>query len=83
MQGVRRLPQPAIVISPARHQNLPSRISRLRPLPPWVALASDVLPTARIYRKDAPEDGAERGIGAFVICASRIRQFEFALKRMS
>jgi Dyp-type peroxidase family len=25
-----------------------------------------------------PEDGAERGIGAFVICASLIRQFEFA-----
>ncbi len=27
---------------------------------------------------DAPEDGAERGIAAFVICASLIRQFEFA-----
>jgi Dyp-type peroxidase family len=26
----------------------------------------------------APEDGAERGIAAFVICASLIRQFEFA-----
>jgi hypothetical protein len=33
--------------------------------------------------EDAPEDGAERGIAAFVICASLIRQFEFALKRMS
>jgi len=28
--------------------------------------------------EDAPEDGAERGIAAFVICASLIRQFEFA-----
>lgn len=27
---------------------------------------------------DAPEDGAERGIAAFVICASLVRQFEFA-----
>src|SRR4051794_14605383 len=27
---------------------------------------------------DAPEDGVERGITAFVICASLIRQFEFA-----
>ena len=27
---------------------------------------------------DAPEDGAERGVAAFVICASLIRQFEFA-----
>jgi len=27
---------------------------------------------------DAPEDGVERGIAAFVICASLIRQFEFA-----
>src|SRR5262249_51854225 len=27
---------------------------------------------------DAPEDGIERGIAAFVICASLIRQFEFA-----
>ena len=26
----------------------------------------------------APEDGVERGIGAFIICASLIRQFEFA-----
>jgi Dyp-type peroxidase family len=26
----------------------------------------------------APEDGAERGIAAFVICASLVRQFEFA-----
>jgi Dyp-type peroxidase family len=26
----------------------------------------------------APDDGTERGIGAFVICASLIRQFEFA-----
>jgi len=26
----------------------------------------------------APEDGLERGIAAFVICASLIRQFEFA-----
>ena len=29
-------------------------------------------------REDAPEDGVERGIAAFVICASLIRQFEFA-----
>ena len=28
--------------------------------------------------EDAPEDGKERGIAAFVICASLIRQFEFA-----
>jgi Dyp-type peroxidase family len=28
--------------------------------------------------EDAPEDGAERGIAAFIICASLIRQFEFA-----
>ncbi len=27
---------------------------------------------------DAAEDGVERGVGAFVICASLIRQFEFA-----
>ena len=27
---------------------------------------------------DAPDDGAERGIAAFVICASLIRQYEFA-----
>ena len=27
---------------------------------------------------DAPDDGVERGIAAFVICASLIRQFEFA-----
>jgi deferrochelatase/peroxidase EfeB len=27
---------------------------------------------------DAPDDGADRGIAAFVICASLIRQFEFA-----
>src|SRR5207247_8668269 len=27
---------------------------------------------------DASEDGVERGIAAFVICASLIRQFEFA-----
>lgn len=27
---------------------------------------------------DAPEDGQERGVAAFVICASLIRQFEFA-----
>ena len=27
---------------------------------------------------DAPEDGVDRGIAAFVICASLIRQFEFA-----
>jgi deferrochelatase/peroxidase EfeB len=26
----------------------------------------------------APEDGVERGIAAFVICASLVRQFEFA-----
>jgi Dyp-type peroxidase family len=28
--------------------------------------------------EDAPDDGIERGIAAFVICASLIRQFEFA-----
>jgi len=28
--------------------------------------------------EDAPDDGKERGIAAFVICASLIRQFEFA-----
>lgn len=28
--------------------------------------------------EDAPEDGTERGIAAFVICASLIRQYEFA-----
>jgi Dyp-type peroxidase family len=28
--------------------------------------------------EEAPEDGKERGIAAFVICASLIRQFEFA-----
>ena len=28
--------------------------------------------------EDAPDDGVERGIAAFVICASLIRQFEFA-----
>jgi Dyp-type peroxidase family len=28
--------------------------------------------------EDAPEDGIERGIAAFAICASLIRQFEFA-----
>jgi Dyp-type peroxidase family len=28
--------------------------------------------------EDAPEDGQERGIAAFVICASLVRQFEFA-----
>jgi Dyp-type peroxidase family len=28
--------------------------------------------------EDAPDDGGERGIAAFVICASLIRQFEFA-----
>jgi Dyp-type peroxidase family len=28
--------------------------------------------------EEAPEDGVERGIAAFVICASLIRQFEFA-----
>jgi Dyp-type peroxidase family len=28
--------------------------------------------------EDAPDDGVERGIGAFVICASLVRQFEFA-----
>lgn len=27
---------------------------------------------------DAPEDGRERGIAAFIICASLVRQFEFA-----
>jgi Dyp-type peroxidase family len=27
---------------------------------------------------DAPEDGIERGIAAFIVCASLIRQFEFA-----
>jgi Dyp-type peroxidase family len=30
------------------------------------------------FPEGAPEDGVERGIAAFVICASLIRQFEFA-----
>jgi deferrochelatase/peroxidase EfeB len=29
--------------------------------------------------EDAPEDGAERGIAAFIGCASLVRQFEFAM----
>jgi deferrochelatase/peroxidase EfeB len=29
--------------------------------------------------EDAPEDGVERGIAAFIGCASLIRQFEFAM----
>jgi Dyp-type peroxidase family len=29
-------------------------------------------------REDSPDDGTERGIAAFVICASLIRQYEFA-----
>jgi len=28
--------------------------------------------------QDAPDDGADRGIAAFIICASLVRQFEFA-----
>jgi deferrochelatase/peroxidase EfeB len=28
--------------------------------------------------KDAPDDGVDRGIAAFIICASLVRQFEFA-----
>ncbi|MEV6340352.1 peroxidase [Nocardia vinacea] len=28
--------------------------------------------------EDAPEDGVDRGIAAFIICASLVRQFEFA-----
>ena len=28
--------------------------------------------------EDAPDDGVERGIAAFIICASLVRQFEFA-----
>ena len=35
-------------------------------------------PTGRHLPEGAPEDGVERGIAAFVICASLIRQFEFA-----
>lgn len=31
-----------------------------------------------VLPEDAPEDNADRGIAAFVICASLIRQFEFA-----
>ncbi|MDT0400024.1 peroxidase, partial [Streptomyces sp. DSM 41636] len=27
---------------------------------------------------DAPDDGADRGIAAFIICADLVRQFEFA-----
>jgi Dyp-type peroxidase family len=30
------------------------------------------------FPESAPDDGAERGIAAFVLCASLIRQFEFA-----
>ena len=32
----------------------------------------------RLLPENAPEDGIDRGIAAFVICASLIRQFEFA-----
>jgi deferrochelatase/peroxidase EfeB len=32
-----------------------------------------------LLAEDAPEDGAERGIAAFIGCASLIRQFEFAM----
>jgi deferrochelatase/peroxidase EfeB len=28
--------------------------------------------------EDAPDDGVDRGIAAFIICASLVRQFEFA-----
>ena len=28
--------------------------------------------------EDAPEDGVDRGVAAFVLCASLVRQFEFA-----
>ncbi len=31
-----------------------------------------------LFPEDAPDDGVERGIAAFVICASLIRQYEFA-----
>jgi deferrochelatase/peroxidase EfeB len=32
-----------------------------------------------LLAEDAPEDGADRGIAAFIGCASLIRQFEFAM----
>jgi deferrochelatase/peroxidase EfeB len=32
-----------------------------------------------LLAEDAPEDGAERGIAAFIGCASLVRQFEFAM----
>ena len=32
-----------------------------------------------LLAEDAPEDGAERGIAAFIGCASLIHQFEFAM----
>jgi deferrochelatase/peroxidase EfeB len=28
--------------------------------------------------EDAPDDGVDRGIAAFIICASLVRQFDFA-----
>ena len=37
-----------------------------------------VRPTVRYLPEGMPDDGLERGIAAFVICASLIRQFEFA-----
>src|SRR3984893_17576771 len=32
----------------------------------------------RLYPKGLPEDGVDRGIAAFILCASLVRQFEFA-----
>ena len=37
---------------------------------------------AHFCRTGAPEDGVDRGIAAFVICASLVRQFEFAQERL-
>jgi deferrochelatase/peroxidase EfeB len=31
-----------------------------------------------VLPEDAPDDGVERGIAAFIICANLMRQFEFA-----
>ena len=44
----------------------------------WKNPAAMALPEDGFFKLSAPEDGVERGIAAFVICASLIRQFEFA-----
>ncbi len=44
----------------------------------WKNPAAMALPEDGFFKLSAPEDGVERGIAAFLICASLIRQFEFA-----